>query len=48
MVSVYHIEWIRSGLWKSVNEMRVATWDVEILYRTGAMIEIVKEMCKIK
>jgi len=28
--------------------MRIATWDVEILYRAGAMNEMVKEMCKIK
>jgi hypothetical protein len=28
--------------------MRIATWDVGILYRAGAVNEMVREMCKYK
>jgi hypothetical protein len=37
-----HTEWIRTGQWKRKNEMRIATWKVHILYKAGAMNEMVK------
>jgi len=43
-VTLEQTEWNRPRQWKRINEMRIATWNVRTLYRTGAMNELVKEM----
>jgi hypothetical protein len=47
-VTLEKTKWNRSRQWKRINEMRKATCNVFVLYRAGAMKEMVKEMGKYK
>ena len=39
---------VESRQWKSISDMRIASWTVRTLYTTGAMNELVKQMDKYK
>jgi len=37
-------EWNQPRQWKRINDMRRVTWNVRMLYRAGAVNEMVKDM----